>query len=48
MPDICKYNKEIKMKYLQIEKALYEGDLKVRLIFNDGVSVLIDFGAWIH
>lgn len=36
------------MKYLKIDKALYEGDLKVRLIFNDGVSVLMDFGSWIH
>lgn len=36
------------MKYIRIEKALYEGDLKIRLIFNDGVSVLMDFGSWIQ
>lgn len=42
------YNKENKMKYLKIEKALYQGDLKVQLIFNDGVSVSMDFGKWIQ
>lgn len=36
------------MKYLRIDKAHYEGNLKVTLIFNDGVVVSIDFGAWIR
>lgn len=36
------------MRYLRIEKAMYEGDLKVRLIFNDGVNVTVDFGLWIR
>ena len=35
------------MDYLRIDKVKYEGDLKVTLVFNDGVAVLIDFGSWI-
>lgn len=36
------------MKYLKIDKALYEGDLKVKLFFNDSVTRIIDFGSWIR
>lgn len=36
------------MKYLKIVNAKYEGDFKVRLYFNDGVSVIIDFGLWLR
>lgn len=36
------------MNFLKIEKASYEGDFKVKLIFNDGVVVSIDFGSWIR
>ena len=36
------------MKYLKIEEAVYVGDLKVNLRFNDGVVVLLDFGSWIR
>lgn len=36
------------MKYLKIINASYEGDFKVRLKFNDGAIVLIDFGSWIR
>ncbi len=36
------------MKYLRIERAIYQGDLKVQLIFNDGTSVSMDFGTWIR
>ena len=36
------------MDYLRIDKVKYEGDLKVTLVFNDGVAVLIDFGSWIR
>lgn len=36
------------MTYLKIVKAVYEGDLKVRLIFNDGMCVSVDFGTWLN
>lgn len=36
------------MRYLKIEKAIYEGDLKVKLFFNDSITRIIDFGTWIR
>lgn len=36
------------MKSLMITEALYVGDLKVSLKFNDGIVVVIDFGSWIR
>lgn len=35
------------MKCLRIKEAVYAGDLKVMLTFNDGVVTLVDFGMWI-
>ena len=39
--------KEIKMKYLRIEKAIYMGNHNVMLTFNDNTVVTIDFGSWL-
>lgn len=36
------------MRYLRINNAMYLGNLKVELTFNDGVVVSIDFGSWIQ
>lgn len=30
-----------------IKEAVYAGDLKVMLTFNDGVVTIVDFGTWI-
>lgn len=36
------------MRLLKVEKAFYEGDFKVRLLFNDGVDTIVNFGSWIR
>ena len=41
------HKKATEMKYLRIEKADYMGKLTVKLTFNDGTVVTIDFGLWI-
>lgn len=41
------HQKAPQMKYLKILKADYMGNLNVKLTFNDGAVVTIDFGSWI-